>query len=249
MKQRTKYLLAGGVFLLVLVGFATWFFVFRDTAPAEVSLEDALASETTTTTTGAASDSPAEDSTTTTTTTTPAGGLGGTWTVDTTRETFAGYRVKEELASIGAKTAVGRSPAVAGTLEFEGSAVASLDVTVDMTQLQSDSGGRDRAIEGQAIETDAFPTSTFVLTEPIELGSPPEEGVAFTAQAVGDLTIHGVTRSVTIPIEGQLDGGAVVVVGSIDVVFADYDIDTPRAAVVLSIEDQGVMEFQLFFTQ
>jgi hypothetical protein len=37
------------------------------------------------------------------------------------------------------------------------------------------------------------------------------------------------------------------VVGSNPVVFADYDIDPPSAMAVLSVADNGVMEFQLLF--
>jgi hypothetical protein len=32
-------------------------------------------------------------------------------------------------------------------------------------------------------------------------------------------------------------------------VFSDYDIEAPTAAAVASIEDEGEMEFQLFFRQ
>ena len=65
--------------------------------------------------------------------------------------------------------------------------------------------------------------------------------------ATGDLTLHGVTREVQIPMEGQLVGDRVAVVGSIEIVFADYDMDTPSAFIVLAIDDHGIMEFQLVF--
>ncbi len=67
-------------------------------------------------------------------------------------------------------------------------------------------------------------------------------------EATGDLTIHGVTRSVTVPIEGQLVGDTVVVVGRLEILFADYDIEKPSAGIVLSVDDLGEMEFQLFLT-
>ena len=65
--------------------------------------------------------------------------------------------------------------------------------------------------------------------------------------ATGDLTLHGVTREVQIPMEGQLVGDRVAVVGSLEIVFADYDMDTPSAFIVLAIDDHGIMEFQLVF--
>ena len=51
-----------------------------------------------------------------------------------------------------------------------------------------------------------FPTATFVLTEPIELGAVPADGEEVTATATGDLTLHGVTREVTIDLVARLDG-------------------------------------------
>ena len=120
---------------------------------------------------------------------------------------------------------------------------------VDMTRLTSDSSARDGAMRSQALETNTFPEASFVLTTPVDLATVPEAGSSFTVEASGDLTLHGVTRSVTVPIEGQRIDDTVVVVGSIEILFADYDIDRPRAAVVLSVEEQGVMEFQLFLTR
>ena len=67
--------------------------------------------------------------------------------------------------------------------------------------------------------------------------------------AIGELTIHGVTTPVTIPLEAQLVGDNIVVVGSLDIVFADYGVSVPSAPVVLSAEDEGVVELQLFFSQ
>jgi hypothetical protein len=58
-----------------------------------------------------------------------------------------------------------------------------------------------------------------------------------------------VTKSVEIPMEAKLEGGVVTVVGSLPIVFADYDIQKPTSFAVLSVEDNGVMEFQLHFTK
>jgi hypothetical protein len=82
------------------------------------------------------------------------------------------------------------------------------------------------------------------------LGAPPAEGETISATAVGDLTLHGVTNSVELPIEGSLvDGGTIVVVGSMPVTMADYDIEPPTGLRVLSIEDVGTIEPQLAFVR
>ncbi|MYE46180.1 MAG: YceI family protein [Chloroflexi bacterium] len=177
----------------------------------------------------------------------PDGDLAGVWTLSERGESFAGFRVREELVGIGAFTAVGRTSAVTASLGFDGSAITAVSVEVDMTQLTTDDSRRDRALRGQAIETNRFPTSTFVLAEPIAIEAVPAEGESIAATAVGDLTLHGVTRRVEIPLEGQLTDGLVVVVGSLEIEFDDYDIEAPTAPIVVSVEDRGVMEFQLVF--
>jgi polyisoprenoid-binding protein YceI len=225
------------VVVVVLAGFAAWYFVFRDDSPPAVTLRSATEGQKKT-----AGDGPAS--------------VDGTWSVDQEvgdftdfSSSFAGFRVQEELAGIGAKTAVGRTPDVTGSLTIDGTTISATEIEVDMTTLETDSDRRDGAIRNQAIETNEFPTSTFVLTEPIELDDVPEEGTPIQVDAVGDLTLHGVTRQVTFPLEAELNGDVITVTGQLPVQFADYDIDKPTAAIVLSVEDNGVIEVQLFFTK
>ena len=181
-------------------------------------------------------------------------GLDGTWSIDTTigsfsdfSSTFVGYRVNETLAQNKANTAVGRTPQVSGSLTLTGATISSVDVTADLTRLQSDDDRRDGRLREQAIETDRLPQATFKLTTPIDLGSVPADGATLTATATGELTLHGVTRTVTFPVEAGLDGNVVTVVGSIAIAFADYAIERPTSFLVLSIEDHGIMEFKLHF--
>ncbi|MGH9277929.1 MAG: YceI family protein, partial [Acidimicrobiales bacterium] len=70
-----------------------------------------------------------------------------------------------------------------------------------------------------------------------------------TVKATGDLTIKGVTKPTTIDIDATLQNGVLVLVGSAPVAFADFGITAPTAPVVASVEDRGVMEFQLYLTK
>ena len=162
---------------------------------------------------------------------------------------FVGYRVQEELASVGATEAVGRTPDVSGSLTVDGTTITAAEFTADLTTLVSDESRRDGQLRNQALETSQFPTATFTLTKPVELGSIPAEGQAVDVTATGDLTLHGVTKSVEIPMQAKLENGVVTVVGTLPIVFADYDIAKPTSFVVLSVDDKGVMEFQLHFTK
>lgn len=221
---------AAAVLMLAVAAAGVWYAVLREPAPEQVSLQGAVASVTAK---GAAA--------------TPGSDLTGVWTVAAGTNSFAGYRVKEELARIGATTAVGRTTALAGSLRFDGSAITEVQVTADLTALKSDSSMRDGALRMQALETAKFPSATFRLTQPIPISASPAEGTKLSAMALGELTLHGVTRQLSIPLEGQFIGGQVVVVGSAEIVFADYGIAQPRGASVLSIEDRGILELQLVF--
>jgi polyisoprenoid-binding protein YceI len=154
-RKRTIWILAGAIALVVVgVGAALAIRVFGGEAPAEAALNSPSVSPGSTT-----------DGT---------GSAGGTWVVDATSgsledgtSTFAGYRIQEELGGVGANTAVGRTRDVTGTLVIEGTSITSLSVEVDMTTLVSDEDRRDGQLRMRGLETDAFPTPTFVLTEPI----------------------------------------------------------------------------------
>lgn len=193
------------------------------------------------------------------------GGLDGMWMVDTTIGSFGeacldivcdagfvGFRINEELAGVGAKTVVGRTPAVSGTMQITGTQITSVNIVADMTQMVTDDQGRTAAIKGVTggLETQRFPEASFVLTEPIELGELPVEGAAVTADAAGDLTVHGVTRPMTIPVVAEHQAGLIVVfMEPFEVMLADFEIPKPTSVVVLSVEEVAQMEFQLFFSR
>jgi polyisoprenoid-binding protein YceI len=265
---RRRWPVIGLALLILALAVAAWmgisYLFLRPAAPAAVGLSSAspaaTASAPLATGTATSTDAPAESAT-------PAappasddgsasGGLDGTWSVDESvgsfsdfSGSFVGYRVQEELANIGAATAVGRTPDVTGAVTFAGTTVTAVEMTADLTTLQSDEERRDGQLRRQALETDTYPTATFTLTEPVDLGSVPVDGQVVTATATGDLTLHGVTRSVAIPIEARLSGDVVSVTGSTEILFSEYGISQPQSFVVLSVDDSGVMEFQLHLTK
>ena len=265
--SRKLQLLTGGVIALALILLAGWYFLIRDDSPPGVNdagqiaaVEDAIAADVAevpaesqppaddTAEEAPAEEAPAQEA--------PAEvGFDGTWSIDNSigsftdfTSAFVGFRIDEELASVGGQTVVGRTPAVTGTLEFEGTTITSTQILVDMTGLTTDSGSRDRQIKSQSIETNTFPEALFSLTSPRELGTLPGDGVDVNFDATGDLTVHGVTRSVTIPLNAKVVGTVIVVTGEFNLLLSDYDIAAPQAAIVLTVQDNADMEFQLFFT-
>ena len=118
----------------------------------------------------------------------------GQWVASSAGETFVGYRVNEVLAGIGAFTAVGRTSAVTGSLAFDGAAITSVEIEADLTQLRSNDSRRDNTLRSQSLETGTYPTASFSLTQPIALDAVPAEGDGISVDAVGELTLHGVTN-------------------------------------------------------
>ncbi len=241
---------------LAVVGVGLWYLLFRPAGPAPVSLGSAEPS-------GVAGGGASITSPGGVAGSSAAGGRGtsgdvisGTWAVDPSIGSFAdfsgsfvGYRVRETLASIGATEAVGRTPDVAGSIMIDGTTVTAAELTADLTTLQSDDGRRDGQLRRQALQTEQYPTATFTLTSPVEVGSVPVEGATFDVTVTGDLALHGVTRPVQIPLQARLEGGVVTVAGSLEIAFGDFEIQPPQSMMVLSVEEHGVMELQLQLTR
>jgi polyisoprenoid-binding protein YceI len=264
-RSRLPILIAIAVIAVATLGVAGVVYMFSGSAPAAVSLsstDPAAASSSAPASSSAASMSTsAASSTAASASTAVAGASGGasgssdgTWSVDTSigsfsdfSASFVGYRVAENLANVGSATAVGRTPKVSGSLTLQGNTVTAAKLTADLTALQSDKPMRDGQLTHQALETSQFPTGTFELASPIQLPSQPADGATWTVTAHGKLTLHGATKDVSIPLQAKLSGGVVTVVGSVEIVFADYGMTPPQSMMVLSVADHGTLELQLHF--
>ena len=173
--------------------------------------------------------------------------LAGEWVLSERGDSFVGYRIDEELANIGAATAVGRTGQIEASLSFDGAAVTAVEIVADLRTLRSDQSFRDGALRERGLESDTYPFATFRLTEPIVIERLPVDGDTLSATVAGTLELHGVTNAVQIVLEGQYVDGLVVVSGSTEIVLTDYEIEAPTGFRVLSIEESGQMEFQVVF--
>ena len=204
------------VALAVLGGTALYAQIENDRAPDELALSTPDPADTT------------EESTS------DAGGdttdLTGEWSVS--EGSAAGYRVDEVLNGQDV-TVVGRTSDVTGTVTVDGTSVTTADVEVDMTTITTDSTNRDKQFLS-ILSTDEFPTATFSLTQPLDV-SAVTDGVA-TVEGVGDLTIAGVTQSVTVSFEAQTTADGVEVSGTVPVAFSDYGVEGPDLGFV-KVED------------
>lgn len=154
----------------------------------------------------------------------------------------AGYRVDEVLNGTPV-TVTGRTDDVAGTFVVEGLTLTSAEITVDVASIATDQRPRDSYFRDTAMEAHKFPTATFTLTEPVTAG-PVSAGAPTTVIVAGELTLHGVTRQVSVEVQAVLTGGRGQVAGSIPVTFADFGVTAPNLGFV-AVEPTGFIEFQL----
>ena len=240
--RRLKWIIALPIAALVLVTAGTWTYIhiLSSDAPAPLALQ------------GSVSDSASAG--TPTTAATPAGqpaataapaSFDGTWTA--TSGSQAGYRVNEVL--FGQSTeAVGRTSNVDGALTIAGAKIETADISVDLAAVTSDKSQRDSQFRGRIMDVRDYPTATFKLTQPIDLGTLPADGATVTVPATGQLTLHGTTKTVTTTITAKRTGGTIEVNGTIPVVFADYKIPNPSFGPATT-ENHGEIEFLVAFTK
>jgi polyisoprenoid-binding protein YceI len=179
-------------------------------------------------------------------------GIPGTWTIGA--DSVVGYRVRERLASLSADSdAVGRTSAITGTVTIGGSGdaltVEAADFSVDMTTITSDQDRRDNRLRSDGIQTDTFPTSTFKLTTPVALPAGASTGAQVDVILHGDLTLHGVTKTVDIPAKAQVNGDLIQVLGSYAFPFSDFGINAPNVGGFVTVDDNGTLEFLVNLTK
>ena len=232
---RLKWIIALPIAALLLVLGGTWTYinVLRDDAPARLVLE------------GNVSDNLPATSTTTAAGATAPASFDGTWVASTGSQ--AGYRVDEILFGQQVE-AVGRTGNVDGALTIEGATVESAAISIDLASVESDDSRRDNQFRGRIMSVARYPTATFTLKSPIDLGSLPADGATVTVPATGELNLHGTKKTVTVNVTAKRSGGTIAVQGTIPVVFADYGIPSPSFGPA-EVEDHGEIEFLVNFTK
>ena len=106
-------------------------------------------------------------------------------------------------------------------------------------------GGRDRP----GTRHPCLATATFRLTKPIDLGATVDSTGPVPVATTGDLTLHGTTRNVTVPLTAQRNSAGIQLSGQIPVTFADYGIPNPSIGSFVTTDDHGQAEILLNFTK
>ena len=176
-------------------------------------------------------------------------GVAGTWVVAS--KSVAGYRVHERLAFLSAPSdAVGRTSQITGSATITGSegalSLTAASFTVNVQSLTSDQSMRDSHIQTLGLESAQFPHATFVLSTPLTLLADATSGAEIKVSLQGALTIHGTTKTVTIPVHARLSGSQIEVVGSITFPWGEFDMQAPNVGGFVTVDSTATMEFDLF---
>lgn len=165
-------------------------------------------------------------------------------------ESQVSYTAMEELASIGANEVVGTTNAVIGSvlLDEDGTPLPCSNFAVDMRTLVTDENRRDNYLRENTLESDTFPFATFVVATVDGLSGPLEDGATVTAQLTGDLTLHGVTKTVSWDAEITRDGDSLTGSASYTFLIADFEMEKPIVGPVVSIEDEVTLSIDLSAT-
>ena len=95
----------------------------------------------------------------------------------------------------------GQLPLVSGTVSFNDAGLPTASsATFDVKAVDTKDENRDKSLRSDYFETDKFPTLTFVEKK--------IEGTPAAFKMTGDLTLHGVTKSVVLT--GKVDNSLVI---------------------------------------
>jgi polyisoprenoid-binding protein YceI len=219
-----RWLLVAIIVIVLGIGVAVGWYVFGDSAPAKPTLTERTV----------AKDASSDPS--------------GQWRLTKSNDVYVGYRIKELFGGSTIKRdAVGRTGDATGTMTIAGNEVRTASVVATLTGLESDRAARDSYVHDHALETDKFPTARFVLTQPLRLTTV-APGAEVHEQAAGNLTMHGVTKAVTLTLDAKWDGKTIEVAGTAPITLADFSIERPDTPVV-SVDDHGSLEVHLLFAR
>jgi polyisoprenoid-binding protein YceI len=234
-KRRRRLIVAaiGVAVLAVVVAFlGPYVYIHFIEGPAPAKLELPTAASTTTS-------SSARGSATTSS-------LQGSWNVGS--GSMAGYRVQEVLIGQNS-TAVGRTSKIWGSITIAGSAVTKGTFTVDMASVTSDQSERNARFDGSIMDVSQYPTATLTLSSPVSLGTIPADGVVEHYNAVGNLDMHGVTKSVSFTLSAERVGSEIDVLADISIPFSEWNIANPSIGGFVTTANTGTLEVLLHLTQ
>jgi polyisoprenoid-binding protein YceI len=171
-----------------------------------------------------------------------------TWNVDASSK--ATVKVREQLVRL--PSPIDALINIAGaqgafTLNPDGTFSSNSKISVDMTTVTTDDRQRTDSIRRDPLEVTRFRTAELVPKTTIGLTLPVPSSGEFTFKLIGDLTMHGVTKTVTFDVRATRADGKLTATATASPSwkFGDFGMQPPTSFSVLSIVDEIRMEFAL----
>ncbi|CAA9588360.1 MAG: hypothetical protein AVDCRST_MAG88-4375, partial [uncultured Thermomicrobiales bacterium] len=162
----------------------------------------------------------------------------------------ATYRVGEIFFNQGNRynVAIGTTNAISGDLYIDRTrpSASRIDpITVDISQLASDSGRRDGAIRREWLESSKFPNATFTTKRLEGLPDGYTEGQELRFKIVGDMAIRTVTKELTFDAVGKLQGDTFTGTATTGFNMTDFGFDPPDIFGTLKAENAVALELTI----
>jgi polyisoprenoid-binding protein YceI len=234
-RHRLRWWIVGVICVVVILAVAGPFIyihLIEGSAPSKLALPATGAGTGSSTTTGGSANATST--------------VDGTWKVGTGSE--VGYRVQEVLIGQNS-TAVGRTTKVSGDITISNSTVTGGSFVANMASVASDQSQRNGQFDGRIMDVTKYPTATLKLTAPISLGTVPSIGATSQYPATGDLTMHGVTKSVKFSVTAERTASGIDVLADIPIQFSEWNIANPSLGSFVTTANNGTLEVLLDLTQ
>ncbi len=162
-------------------------------------------------------------------------------------ESKASYTVNETLFNENNRinTAIGTTPQITGDIIADKANPQNSKlgtITVDLSQLTSDSSRRDNFIKQQFLESSKFPLATFVPDKIDGIPSSYKEGQDYSLKISGNLTVHNVTKPVTFDVTANLKGDTLTGTATTNLLMSDFGVGPISLMNMLKTEDKVIVK-------
>ena len=150
-------------------------------------------------------------------------------------QTTAAYSVYENLIIQNKPNndAIGTTHSVQGSFQVRTGTsplIAAMNITVDLRTLQTDSQMRDNYVRRNALQTDTYPTATFVSTSTQGLPTSYSDGQSVHFQLTGNLIMHGKTNKEVFDVQGKVVSNTITGTATSTIFMTDFGIQPPNLA-------------------
>ena len=116
-----------------------------------------------------------------------------------------------------------------------------MNITVDLSTLQSDAQRRDDYIKQNSLQTDTYPNATFVSVSTQGLPSSYTDGQTVHFQLTGNLTMHGKTNKEVFDVQGKVVGNTITGTATSTIYMTDFGIQPPNLANIAIAQNKVVI--------